>query len=886
MEAQVGHQVIRGRESRRFLLIKRGESLADTVSKLLKKPDADWILVEWEEAKKKHYSIFKYQFFVHRFVTPNLPSSENPELNSEEGDRQYKLLLNRVLTKSPITSPVSANNPFLRITEQEMRTAIGRAASQHAITDGVRQGKTQWDPESLTNAIEATLARVVVRRRSAKPTGVLHPVKPIVRVGLKRPGGCKILISDLSELSRGMNASKPKTTTEQTSAGRRPASNDQTLATLSCGIGGHFRRMVFDKQIARILAQGDAKLDPNQVETLLSDTGDFYAPIAPTETTADASFGGTLESVCVTESPNKIAELEGKGAPRSPATVPDDGGTAKQVGAERSTEHAGINEPNYTLRQLFPEIFCEPSHVVQKKELIITVRVLLVKPFDDQTVGSMWLPEGTPEEVHTLKVHLLMRGVSAWGEMQCSLAGGTVKGKEAEFKLSAPEMLPDEHGKWNERMFELIRVNFYLGGRWCGEAQRIIELLRDEGVTPCDRIPIAGEPLWRRYVQAEPSAKPPDLLVRIQLYGANSFRWTMISPLLNFNTPDDECIQTLEKPERYVQDRFEWLAGRTSDGINRENILGACEELYRDTPRAFKKAYWELFRAARAGGSSRESSKTPVEFKTIQFISDEPCVPWELMTVVDRDVEPDVEPVMLSAEYQVGRWLADSSCVLRSRIEVSEFRVSTSTYSGIKDVDPLPWTAEERESLSKEPWNAEPLNLRLADIRNFLVQGSAQAIHFACHGDMDQAVPQRSKILLEDDLTNFRTTAVDRDAVRMGIGKHHPLVFLNACQLGAAGMVLSLGSGWPRAFLDIGASAFIGPLWSVQDESARDAATLFYAELSAGKSLGEALQMMKKKWLDGGSITFLAYALYGDPTAKVVRQPSKLSVQGVPRHDN
>jgi CHAT domain-containing protein len=136
---------------------------------------------------------------------------------------------------------------------------------------------------------------------------------------------------------------------------------------------------------------------------------------------------------------------------------------------------------------------------------------------------------------------------------------------------------------------------------------------------------------------------------------------------------------------------------------------------------------------------------------------------------------------------------------------------------------------------------------------------------------MDQAQPQRSKILLEDDLINFRTTAVDRDPVRMGIGKHHPFVFLNACQLSAEGMVLSLGSGWPQAFLDVGASAFIGPLWSVQDESARDAAKHFYEELRLGKSMGEALQTMRKKWVDGGSVTFLAYTLYGDPAAKVVR---------------
>jgi DNA-binding protein HU-beta len=531
---------------------------------------------------------------------------------------------------------------------------------------------------------------------------------------------------------------------------------------------------------------------------------------------------------------------------------------------------AQTDEQNHQPQQLFPEISCKPRHVVQKNKFTTIVRVLREKPPTEQTKGDFWLPPGPSDQVHTVAVHLLMRGESKQGEMKCSAAAGTVK--EAVFKLKAPEMDTDVNGNWKASMFEQIRVNFYLKGRWCGEAQTNIEILRDKRAKHCDRFPDVEEPLWRQHLHIEPGAEPPDLLVRIQKEGSDSFRWTLMSPHMNFKATDQDCVQTLEKPERYVEDNFEWLAGKSPEGINRVNVKGSCERLYRATPKAFQDAYWRLFRAVKAQSEGpAEATEKPIKFKTIQFVSDEPCVPWEIMQVVDRDIEPDVGPVILSEKYQVGRWLSLSSCILRSKIEVHKFVVSTSTYSGIPGVQPLPWTQGERDYLSAEPWKAELLKLLLEDVQEFLRKGSAQAIHFACHGAMDQAQPQRSKILLEDDLVNFRTTAVDQDDVRRGIGMHHPLVFLNACQLGAGGKVLSLGSGWPQAFLEVGASAFIGPLWSVQDESARDAATLFYGELSAGKSLGEALQTMRRKWLDGGSVTFLAYTLYGDPTAKVVR---------------
>jgi hypothetical protein len=909
----VPSQNLKGRESRDFLLIQQRESLADVVSKLLGKPDPDWILVDWKDDKEEqHYAIFKHRFFVQRFVTPNLPSSENIDMTGGLGEALYRISLARVLTKSSTARLSADKTPRLQVTNQQLRTAIGRAALQHAITRGEQEEKTKWDVKNFSSALEATLARVVVDDKSAKPRAILYPAEPVGTLASKRPVDYKILVQDPG---RRDYASHPKTSTKQKYVNRLR----RTLATVSYGAGGLLKSVEFDPEFARILAEGVAKLDPNEIKEPQSKgrTASIHVPIEPLDLTSGGCGGGSFD-----DSPDSnwdkrglLEDLRNASAPDLSAPSfegnPDESSSALGLFAEEIHEGAGPsqgaapaqpaapeaptavapNPPSYLSKELYAEIFCDPAHVVHKREFKIVVSLLLEKPLDAQTTGNVWLKSKTPDELHTLKVHLLMRGVSVWGELECSLTKGTTK--QAIFELNAPEMPTDKRGRFQESTFELIRVNFYLNGRWSGEAQRNIELLRDENVPPCDRIPIPGEPLWRTYLNAEPGAEPPDLLVRIQNVGGDSFRWTMISPHANFNggdeahEKDEEFVRSLNgKPERYVADNFEWLAGRESEGINRENVLGACEDIYKNTPEAFKKAYWKLFREARQSAGNSNDSEKPIKFKTIQFISDEPCVPWELMRVVSRrdnvePAEPDVDAVLLSTEYQVGRWLADSSCQLKSRIDVSDFQVSTSTYSKVPGVRELPWTAGERDYLSDEngPWKASPRNLVLQEIRDLLLRGQAQAIHFACHGEMDQAMPQRSRILLEDDLLNFRTTAVDREEVRRGIGKYHPLVFLNACQLAGEGKVLSLGSGWPRAFLDIGASAFVGPLWSVQDESARDAAKHFYQELSEGKSLGEALRTLRMIWLNGGSVTFLAYTLYGDPTARVVRLPAPASPQ-------
>jgi CHAT domain-containing protein len=241
-----------------------------------------------------------------------------------------------------------------------------------------------------------------------------------------------------------------------------------------------------------------------------------------------------------------------------------------------------------------------------------------------------------------------------------------------------------------------------------------------------------------------------------------------------------------------------------------------------------------------------------------------------MMMVRDLSRKPDVKEEILSIRHSVGRWMASASATLQQKIEVREMAIFASDYANV-DVQPkLPWAIKERDELVTDygRYGATGRALQYGPVRQFLKEGKAQAMHFSCHGQMNVDLPTDSVLVLEDG--TVKTGDVAEDEVRLGEGSQHPLVFLNACQLAAAGPNLGLITGWPQTFLEAGASACIAPLWSVVDDSARKASTTFYRLVfKENKTLGEALQEVRSMWTDQNNITFLSYVLYGDPNARV-----------------
>src|SRR5215475_14933337 len=92
-------------------------------------------------------------------------------------------------------------------------------------------------------------------------------------------------------------------------------------------------------------------------------------------------------------------------------------------------------------------------------------------------------------------------------------------------------------------------------------------------------------------------------------------------------------------------------------------------------------------------------------------------------------------------------------------------------------------------------------------------------VHFVCHGQDDLSGIQT--IDLEDDKMSSNAV-IGMRGVAHAFAKKHPLVFLNACEVGRTTPALVGLGGFADSFIQIGASAVIAPLWSVDDSAAHD----------------------------------------------------------------
>ena len=98
-------------------------------------------------------------------------------------------------------------------------------------------------------------------------------------------------------------------------------------------------------------------------------------------------------------------------------------------------------------------------------------------------------------------------------------------------------------------------------------------------------------------------------------------------------------------------------------------------------------------------------------------------------------------------------------------------------------------------------------------------------------------------------------------------------MFLNACEAGDSGWTLTKIGGWADAFCDVGFSGFIGPYWPVSDMVAGRAAHLFYEELSAEATVGEAVRALRQRFYTDdvarGHPSWISYTLHCQPNIHV-----------------
>jgi CHAT domain-containing protein len=197
--------------------------------------------------------------------------------------------------------------------------------------------------------------------------------------------------------------------------------------------------------------------------------------------------------------------------------------------------------------------------------------------------------------------------------------------------------------------------------------------------------------------------------------------------------------------------------------------------------------------------------------------------------------------------------------------------------------------AQDEAKLVKDSFAGEiitPANFDNIE-KNLGSQGKS-LVHFCCHGEDQEtliaAIGSRNEdehdkrtrsrvqiIRLENGQTLNSTQILGMAGVDTIFEQKHPLVFLNACEVGRGIPALLGVGGFAKSFLDLRASAVIAPLWSVKDTIAHEIAETFYKRVKAEPNtpFAEILRDLRRKAYAPGEAqdTYAAYCFYGDPGA-------------------
>jgi CHAT domain-containing protein len=148
-----------------------------------------------------------------------------------------------------------------------------------------------------------------------------------------------------------------------------------------------------------------------------------------------------------------------------------------------------------------------------------------------------------------------------------------------------------------------------------------------------------------------------------------------------------------------------------------------------------------------------------------------------------------------------------------------------------------------------------------------LLDNAPSVLHFACHS----AFTETGGSAISMDGGPLRPSDLAVAVQTHGMAEACPLVFFNACRTAGEVPGLMHMTGWARQFMGAGAGAFIGSLWAVRSSSARTFAETFYhAMVTDGAPLGTAsLRARQAIAADDGDPTWLAYTVYGNPSAVI-----------------
>lgn len=376
--------------------------------------------------------------------------------------------------------------------------------------------------------------------------------------------------------------------------------------------------------------------------------------------------------------------------------------------------------------------------------------------------------------------------------------------------------------------------------------------------------PAAGSAQTRKVtgsaIVLEPEMAVPDLTI-IENRTDDTLHLTFVT---RYSSPVEAALPKALEMRQYIGMKLGELSqrgrgltpeGQTHDVRRGEDLArGFGDELYdRFAPLGFKQLYWQLRDAG-------------VRLRTIQVLSDDPMLPWEMMRPARANGQDRQDFMGLTA--RVARWQLGATGLPRPPQEllVHKMVVIAPQYATSIKLDAA---QQEADSLRGQE-GFESVKGDYSDVRTLAAQPPNGIIHFAGHGVMrtESGEPQFA-ILLEDselEPATWKALALVRDT--------HPFYFFNACEVGQARQAVGTLDGWAPALLDTGASGYLGALWPVSDQVAGLFAVNFYRILLANTSapVAEVVREAKQRTFDDThDPTALSYVLYADPFLQVRR---------------
>ncbi len=253
---------------------------------------------------------------------------------------------------------------------------------------------------------------------------------------------------------------------------------------------------------------------------------------------------------------------------------------------------------------------------------------------------------------------------------------------------------------------------------------------------------------------------------------------------------------------------------------------------------------------------------------TLEVVSDEPWIPWELVKPYDGEWADD----FLCLQYDFSRWL-DNGQTPAAEIAVDSLACIAPEDSGLAfaqaEKDFMRSLAQTFGLTDRSPTDAS----RSALEQVLEGEASVRLWHFACHGHFDADAPGNSPLILEKG-QRLRPNDLAGPRVKRRLSADRPLVFLNACRVGQSDLSLTGLGGWAARLVgEHRVGALIAPLWSVNDLIACEFARAFYqATQEPGMTLAAALRRAREQTKEAypDDPTWLAYSLYAHPNARLM----------------